>query len=154
MYLSTFLRVTFLRIAVCGSNTFIVQTLNYMSGLKTGHYTPIPAGFSPLKRPLAEYIKSGCINLDKPANPSSHEVVAWIKRILRCERTGHSGTLDPKVTGTLSVNLTLALATCNCIVCVVFVSNSGAVLGNLIVYIVYFYIRQSDRMCRSRHPSG
>lgn len=43
------------------------------------------------------------INLDKPANPSSHEVVAWIKRILRCEKTGHSGTLDPKVTGCLIV---------------------------------------------------
>ena len=45
----------------------------------------------------------GCINLDKPANPSSHEVVAWIRRILRVEKTGHSGTLDPKVTGCLIV---------------------------------------------------
>ena len=43
------------------------------------------------------------INLDKPSNPSSHEVVAWIKRILRVEKTGHSGTLDPKVTGCLIV---------------------------------------------------
>jgi len=41
--------------------------------------------------------------LDKPANPSSHEVVAWLKRILRVEKTGHSGTLDPKVTGSLIV---------------------------------------------------
>jgi len=41
--------------------------------------------------------------LDKPANPSSHEVVAWIKRILRVDKTGHSGTLDPKVTGCLVV---------------------------------------------------
>lgn len=45
----------------------------------------------------------GVINLDKPANPSSHEVVAWIRRILRVEKTGHSGTLDPKVTGCLIV---------------------------------------------------
>ena len=45
----------------------------------------------------------GCINLDKPANPSSHEVVAWVKRILHCERTGHRGTLDPKVTGCLII---------------------------------------------------
>ena len=45
------------------------------------------------------HIRTGFINLDKPANPSSHEVVAWIKRILRVEKTGHSGTLDPKVTG-------------------------------------------------------
>ena len=43
----------------------------------------------------------GVINLDKPSNPSSHEVVAWVKKILKCEKTGHSGTLDPKVTGCL-----------------------------------------------------
>ncbi|KAJ8611849.1 hypothetical protein CTAYLR_005790 [Chrysophaeum taylorii] len=72
--------------------------------VRTAHYTPIPeAGCSPLKRPLATYLKYGVINLDKPANPSSHEVVAWIKRILRVEKTGHSGTLDPKVTGCLIV---------------------------------------------------
>ena len=71
--------------------------------VRTGHYTPIPSGHAPLKRPFAEHIKTGCINLDKPANPSSHEVVAWIKRILRVDKTGHSGTLDPKVTGCLIV---------------------------------------------------
>ena len=51
--------------------------------------------------------RSGFINLDKPVNPSSHEVVAWVKRIL-CKalpvsKTGHSGTLDPKVSGCLIV---------------------------------------------------
>lgn len=58
---------------------------------------------SPLRRTMQEYLRYGVINLDKPANPSSHEVVAWIKRILRVEKTGHSGTLDPKVTGCLIV---------------------------------------------------
>ena len=48
-------------------------------------------------------MKYGFINLDKPVNPSSHEVVAWIKRILKVEKTGHSGTLDPKVSGCLIV---------------------------------------------------
>lgn len=67
--------------------------------VRTNHYVPIPCGSSPLKRDISEYIKAGYINLDKPANPSSHEVVAWIKRILRVEKTGHSGTLDPKTTG-------------------------------------------------------
>jgi len=71
--------------------------------IRTGHYTPLPNGHSPLKRPLPEYLKYGVINLDKPANPSSHEVVAWIKRILKVEKTGHSGTLDPSVTGCLIV---------------------------------------------------
>lgn len=71
--------------------------------VRTAHYTPLESGCSPLQRPIEEYIKSGFINLDKPSNPSSHEVVAWIKRILRVEKTGHSGTLDPKVTGCLIV---------------------------------------------------
>ncbi|KAK9468437.1 pseudouridine synthase [Lipomyces arxii] len=71
--------------------------------VRTGHYTPIPNGSTPLKRDLKSYISSGVINLDKPSNPSSHEVVAWVKRILRVEKTGHSGTLDPKVTGCLIV---------------------------------------------------
>ncbi|KAJ2975987.1 hypothetical protein NQ176_g5206 [Zarea fungicola] len=51
--------------------------------VRTGHFTPIPNGCSPLKRDIKSYISSGVINLDKPSNPSSHEVVAWVKRILR-----------------------------------------------------------------------
>ena len=41
--------------------------------VRTGHYTPIPTGHSPLKRPLFDFVRYGVINLDKPANPSSHE---------------------------------------------------------------------------------
>ena len=93
--------------------------------VRTGHFTPIPVGCRPENRDLKSYISSGVINLDKPSNPSSHEVVAWVKRILRyatylpslvwllgmltsvysIEKTGHSGTLDPKVTGCLVVCL-------------------------------------------------
>ncbi|XP_037946810.1 H/ACA ribonucleoprotein complex subunit 4 [Teleopsis dalmanni] len=71
--------------------------------VRTNHYTPLANGASPLNRDIREYIKSGYINVDKPSNPSSHEIVAWIKKILKCEKTGHSGTLDPKVTGCLIV---------------------------------------------------
>ncbi|TNN09409.1 H/ACA ribonucleoprotein complex subunit 4 isoform 2 [Schistosoma japonicum] len=67
------------------------------------HFEADTTGFSPLHRPLDEYIKSGVINLDKPCNPSSHEVVAWVKRALGVNKTGHSGTLDPKVSGCLIV---------------------------------------------------
>ncbi len=41
---------------------------------RTSHYTPLESGCSPLKRPIKQYISHGFINLDKPANPSSHEV--------------------------------------------------------------------------------
>eukprot|EP00906_Rhabdomonas_costata_P010302 RCo014455 len=71
--------------------------------VRTSHYTPIPQGYTPLKRPTKEYLKYGCLNLDKPSNPSSHEVVSWVKRILKVEKTGHAGTLDPKVTGSLLI---------------------------------------------------
>jgi H/ACA ribonucleoprotein complex subunit 4 len=60
-----------------------------------------------LKRPIHDYVRGGVINLDKPANPSSHEVVAWIRRILKVEKTGHSGTLDPKVRNTTTPAATL-----------------------------------------------
>ena len=80
-----------------------LTSCRYSVHVRTGHFTPIPVGSNPLRRDLKSYISSGVINLDKPSNPSSHEVVAWLKRILRCERTGHSGTLDPKVTGCLIV---------------------------------------------------
>lgn len=67
--------------------------------MRSNHYTPLASGSNPLQRDIKEYVRSGYINLDKPSNPSSHEVVAWIKRILKVEKTGHSGTLDPKTSG-------------------------------------------------------
>ncbi|KAJ5071827.1 h/aca ribonucleoprotein complex subunit dkc1 [Anaeramoeba ignava] len=76
--------------------------------IRTSHFTILPEGSSPTKRALSEYLKYGVINLDKPSNPSSHEVVAWIKKILQIEKTGHSGTLDPQVTGCLIVCLNRA----------------------------------------------
>ncbi|KAI1330199.1 putative rRNA pseudouridine synthase, partial [Xylariaceae sp. FL0255] len=86
------------------TSTWPLLLKNYSQLLvRTGHFTPIPNGSAPLSRDLKSYISSGVINLDKPSNPSSHEVVAWVKRMLRVEKTGHSGTLDPKVTGCLIV---------------------------------------------------
>jgi H/ACA ribonucleoprotein complex subunit 4 len=62
-------------------------------------------GHKPSERPAAEYIRYGVINLDKPAGPTSHEVAAWTKKIMKITRIGHGGTLDPKVTGVLPVTL-------------------------------------------------
>ncbi|KAH9280619.1 H/ACA ribonucleoprotein complex subunit 4 [Echinococcus granulosus] len=75
----------------------------HLMNVRDCHFEPSERGYSPLNRPLDEHIKHGVINLDKPSNPSSHEVVAWVKRALKVEKTGHSGTLDPKVTGCLIV---------------------------------------------------
>ena len=56
--------------------------------MRTNHFTPIPKGNDPTKRPIVEHLKYGVINLDKPANPSSHEIVAWVKKIMKVEKTG------------------------------------------------------------------
>jgi len=62
-------------------------------------------GRPPTNRPIKEHIRKGIINLDKPAGPTSHEVVSWVKKILNLRKAGHGGTLDPKVTGILPVAL-------------------------------------------------
>lgn len=73
--------------------------------VKSDEQTDPRYGIEPEKRPLREHIRKGIINLDKPAGPTSHQVVSWVKEILKVEKAGHSGTLDPKVTGVLPTAL-------------------------------------------------
>ncbi len=63
---------------------------------ETGEY-----GEEPNKRPIKTLLKYGIINIDKPSGPTSHMVAAYAKDILGVKKAGHSGTLDPKVTGVL-----------------------------------------------------
>ena len=51
-------------------------------------------GCKPEERSAENCLRYGVINLDKPAGPSSHEVAAWVKRILRLQHVGHGGTLE------------------------------------------------------------
>lgn len=60
-------------------------------------------GCYPTKRAIEEYIRKGFVCIDKPRGPSSHEVVVWVRKILEVSKTGHAGTLDPRVTGVLPV---------------------------------------------------
>ena len=62
-------------------------------------------GHVPDKRPVEELLKYGIIVLNKPKGPTSHQVSAYVQRILGIEKAGHSGTLDPAVTGVLPVAL-------------------------------------------------
>ena len=43
----------------------------------------------------------GLLVVDKPQGPTSHDVVARVRRALREQRIGHTGTLDPLATGVL-----------------------------------------------------
>ena len=57
------------------------------------------------KRTLDQLLNYGIIILDKPPGPTSHETVAWTKRLLKIPKIGHSGTLDPQVSGVLPLGL-------------------------------------------------
>lgn len=70
---------------------------------KTDSTTNYDYGYKPEERPIEKYLTQGVINLDKPSGPTSHEVDSWVKHILETKKTGHSGTLDPKVTGILPI---------------------------------------------------
>ncbi|NUW36873.1 tRNA pseudouridine(55) synthase TruB [Nonomuraea sp. SMC257] len=48
---------------------------------------------------------SGLIIVDKPADWTSHDVVARMRRLAGTRRVGHAGTLDPMATGVLVVGV-------------------------------------------------
>jgi len=73
-------------------------------------------GVFPYSRSIDKHIVNGVINLDKPPGPTSHEVVAWIKKMFGIDKAGHGGTLDPKVTGVLPIGL----------------ANATKVIGNVV----------------------
>src|SRR5437868_3223580 len=45
----------------------------------------------------------GVINLDKPVGPTSHDMVALMRRLSGVRRIGHAGTLDPLASGVLPI---------------------------------------------------
>jgi len=81
----------------------MAELLQKAYGETDPHYGSIPE-----ERPLEEHLSKGIINLDRPSGPTSHEIDAWVKRILKLDKTGHGGTLDPRVTGVLPIGLDTA----------------------------------------------
>ncbi|MCX6770807.1 MAG: RNA-guided pseudouridylation complex pseudouridine synthase subunit Cbf5 [Candidatus Micrarchaeota archaeon] len=54
---------------------------------------------------LNELLRCSFVIVDKPRGPSSHEVAAWVRKLTGAQKSGHSGTLDPKVSGVLPVGI-------------------------------------------------
>lgn len=48
---------------------------------------------------------NGLLVVDKPAGPTSHDIVNQIRRIFGTRKVGHAGTLDPPATGLMLVGL-------------------------------------------------
>ena len=47
----------------------------------------------------------GIVLVDKPAGPTSHDVVAKMRKLFNTRKVGHAGTLDPMATGLLPICL-------------------------------------------------
>ncbi|MBI2545348.1 MAG: RNA-guided pseudouridylation complex pseudouridine synthase subunit Cbf5 [Candidatus Aenigmarchaeota archaeon] len=73
--------------------------------IKSDEETNPDYGKSPKDRTIEELIQSSVVLLDKNSGPTSHQVSAWARDIFNLKLAGHSGTLDPAVTGVLPVAL-------------------------------------------------
>ena len=60
-------------------------------------------GFAQSPSPLGLF--DGVLLVDKPAGPTSHDIVHRIRKVFRIEKVGHGGTLDPNATGLLIILL-------------------------------------------------
>jgi len=47
----------------------------------------------------------GIVLVDKPEGPTSHDVVAMVRKIFNTRKVGHAGTLDPMATGMLVIGV-------------------------------------------------
>lgn len=47
----------------------------------------------------------GILVIDKPEGPTSHDIVAIVRRVTKTRKVGHAGTLDPFATGVLVVGV-------------------------------------------------
>ena len=67
--------------------------------------TDLEMASNPEKESIKQLINYGIININKPQGPTSHQTTDYVKKILNIKRAGHSGTLDPNVTGSLIIAL-------------------------------------------------
>src|SRR5260221_14522542 len=54
---------------------------------------------------LTGIFPDGVLVVDKPAGPTSHDIVAVARRVTRVRKVGHTGTLDPLASGVLPLVL-------------------------------------------------
>ncbi len=62
-------------------------------------------GKLPKDRSMEELLDYGLVVLNKQKGPTSHQVTDYLKQVLHIDKAGHSGTLDPNVTGVLVIAL-------------------------------------------------
>ena len=65
-------------------------------------------GENPYDRDIKSHFEKSYVVVDKDVGPTSHSVSTNLKEILKLKKSGHSGTLDPKVSGILVCGLNRA----------------------------------------------
>ena len=65
-------------------------------------------GKNPYERNFLEHLEKGYVLIDKDVGPTSSDVILKLKNILGIKKAGHSGTLDPMVSGVLICGLNKA----------------------------------------------
>jgi len=73
--------------------------------IKSEEETDEKFGKRPEDRTVEELIKYSVAIVDKHPGPTSHQITDWIKKMFGLNKAGHSGTLDPAVSGVLPVAL-------------------------------------------------
>ena len=63
------------------------------------------SGSYPNERKIDDLLDNCIIFVDKQSGPTSHQIVSWVRSMLNQKKAGHSGTLDPQVTGLLPIGL-------------------------------------------------
>lgn len=81
------------------------ESLNRKLLIKREAETNPAYGNLPDKRPIKDLINTGIVIIDKPKGPTSHQVADYAKKILKLNKSGHTGTLDPGVSGVLPIAL-------------------------------------------------
>ena len=76
-----------------------IRYLDMLGGRSSEYYVKreekdFSYGIFPWEREIKEHLRLGIINLDKPPGPTSHEVAAWVKKMLALSKVGHAGTLE------------------------------------------------------------
>ena len=62
-------------------------------------------GVDPEKRSMQDLLSYGLVVVNKQQGPTSHQFADTVKKVLHVDKAGHSGTLDPNVTGVLVLAL-------------------------------------------------
>lgn len=87
------------------TNLLPFETIQRKILIKKESITNPEHGCYPDKRPTDILINYGVVNINKPKGPTSHQVSEYLQKILHISKAGHSGTLDPAVTGVLPMAL-------------------------------------------------